>query len=123
VRFRERRYLLRAVVRLAPNAALTARLGLSRDHAVERTLHNCAVATIVEFNVDRPQDCDRNARSNELLHVQHPSSQWDEDVGFRAARNIQYATSEENCGSNGGTRSFVFKSNSIGHQVRFAGTS
>jgi hypothetical protein len=78
-------------VRLAPNAAPTAHalLGLSRDDAAERTLHNCAVATIVEFNVDRPQDCDRNAGCKKLLHVQYPSSQWDEDVGFGAARNIQ----------------------------------
>jgi hypothetical protein len=64
-------------VRLAPNAA--PRAGLSRDHAAERTHHNCAVATIVEFNVDRPQDCDRNAGCKKLLHVQYPSSQWDED--------------------------------------------
>jgi hypothetical protein len=112
---------LKVVVRLA--LTVHRLLGLSRDDAIERTLHNCAVAATVEFNVDRPQDCDRNAGSKKLLHVQYPSSQWDEDVEFRAARNIQYETSEENCGSIGGTRSFVFKSNSIGHQVRFAGTS
>lgn len=74
-------------MRLAPTVYRL--LGLSRDDAVERTLHNCAVPTIVEFNVDRPQDCDRNAGSKKLLHVQYPSSQCDEDVGFGAARNIQ----------------------------------
>ena len=62
---------------------------LSRDDAVERTLHDGAVATIIQFNVDRPQDCDRNAGCKKLLHAQYPSSQWDEDVGFGAARNIQ----------------------------------
>jgi hypothetical protein len=61
----------------------------ARNNAPERLLYDLAIATVIVLNVDHPQDCDRDAGCENLLHVQDPSSQCDEDAGFVATRNVQ----------------------------------
>jgi hypothetical protein len=68
----------------------------ARNNALERPLYNRTVATVIEFNVDHPQSRDRDAGCENLLHGQYPSSQYDEDAGFVATRNLQSGCKRDN---------------------------